>query len=47
MEVEDIPLQLALLTMEVASQRLALMQLADLLETMAAAVRPPVVRHDG
>jgi hypothetical protein len=41
MEVEDMPLQLALLTMEVASQRQTLAKLADLMEAMASAIRPP------
>ena len=41
MEAEDIPLQLALLTMEVATQRQALALLATTLETLAAAIRPP------
>jgi hypothetical protein len=46
LEVEDLPLQLALLTMEVASQRQALDRMALLFETVAAAVRPPGVPHE-
>jgi hypothetical protein len=40
MEAEDLPLQLALLTMEVASQRQALDRLAILFQAMGAAIRP-------
>ena len=46
MEPEDLPLQLALLTMEVAAMYKVLGRLADLLETMATAVRPPVFPDD-
>jgi hypothetical protein len=39
-EIEDLPLQVSLLTMEVATQRQALDQLAALLEAMAQLIRP-------
>lgn len=41
MEPEDIPLQLALLTMEVANQRKALDRLAFLFRTIGEAIDPP------
>jgi hypothetical protein len=40
MEVEDLPLQVSLLTMEVAEQRKSLASLADMLRLMAAAIEP-------
>ena len=47
MEAEDIPLQVALLTMEVASQRKALDRLASLFETIGAAIQPAALPDDG
>lgn len=41
MEIEDVPLQLSLLTMELALQRQALERIATLFETIGAAIRPP------
>lgn len=40
LEPEDIPLQLALLTMEVANQRMTLQRIADLLSYAASTIRP-------
>ena len=40
LEMEDIPLQLALITMEVASQREKLMALSRMFEEMARLVKP-------
>ena len=41
MEVEDLPLQVSLLTMEVATLRQLLQRMALILETAAAMVRGP------
>ena len=41
MEAEELPLQVSLLTMELAAQREALMKVADALATIAAMLRPP------
>jgi hypothetical protein len=46
MEVDDLPLQVSLLTMEVASLRRSLEAVADLMEQAAANVRPPQMRKD-
>ena len=40
-EIEDTPLQVLLLTMELREHRLALMRLAEAFEQMAATVRLP------
>lgn len=42
-DLEDMPLQVQLLTMEVAALRLTLMRLAAMLETTASIVAPPTV----
>ena len=46
MEPDDLPLQVALLTMEVATQRKSLALLATTLETLAGAIRPPEISTD-
>lgn len=48
MELDDLPLQVALLTMELAAQRQTLARLACLLETAARLIRPgPGISLDG
>ena len=40
MELDDLPLQVSLLTMEVAAQRLALQRISDLLNYAASLIQP-------
>jgi hypothetical protein len=47
MELEDIPLQVSLLTMEVAAQRLALQRLSAVLNMAASMTALPGIDGDG
>jgi len=42
-EIDDLGLQVQLLTLELATHRIALTRLADMLAQMAAAIRPPSI----
>jgi hypothetical protein len=46
LEPEAIPLQLALLTMEVAAQRVALQRMAAMLEVAATLINPASLKFD-
>jgi hypothetical protein len=47
MEIEQVPLQVALLTMEVQAQRITLTRIATLLEEAARLLHPASLINDG